>query len=59
MKKAFTAAHWFKPDSSRKISFEIFLVGIGFIGKPDEENGESEYQKFLAESENNDGTMMW
>ena len=59
MKKAFTEAHWFKPDSSRKISFEIFLVGVGFIGKPQNDQAESEYQKFLSETENNDGSMMW
>ena len=34
MKTAFNEVKWFKPQSTRKISFEIFLIGIGFTNKP-------------------------
>ena len=33
MKKGFREVKWFKPNSSRKISFEIFLIGIDFYSK--------------------------
>jgi 23S rRNA (uridine2552-2'-O)-methyltransferase len=35
MKIAFREVRWYKPQSSRKISFEIFIIGMGFIKKPD------------------------
>ena len=34
LKNAFKETKWFKPKSSRKKSYEIFVIGIGFIRKP-------------------------
>ncbi len=54
MKKAFGTAKWFKPASCRKTSFEIYMIGLDFIKKPEiaEEND-------IMDLENNDGTMPW
>jgi len=41
MQSAFTETRWFKPKSSRSISFEIFMLGAGFIKKPEIKNKES------------------
>lgn len=59
MKKNFAQAKWFKPDSSRKISFEIFLIGIGYNGIKAENENNGEYQSFLNSCEESDGSMMW
>ena len=34
LKQGFRLAKWFKPKSCRKNSFEIYMIGIGFIKKP-------------------------
>jgi len=57
--KAFHETKWFKPKSSRKESFEIFMIGIDFIKKPEidifEEMDENEALKKAMDT----GEMPW
>jgi 23S rRNA (uridine2552-2'-O)-methyltransferase len=57
--KAFHETKWFKPKSSRKSSFEIFMLGIDFISKPEmdifEEMEENEALKKALDT----GEMPW
>ena len=54
IKTAFKIAKWFKPRSSRKKSFELFIIGIDFIKKP--KNFDN---KEIIDLENSDGSMPW
>jgi 23S rRNA (uridine2552-2'-O)-methyltransferase len=54
MKGAFKEVKWFKPNSCRKISFEIFIIGKGFIKKPEIIKEEKSF-----ELDNNSGEMPW
>lgn len=38
LEKSFASCHWFKPKSTRKKSFEIFMIGTGFMGKQEEDD---------------------
>ena len=54
LKKTFKQAKWFKPKSSRKNSYEIYIIGIGFIQKPIEIA-----EKSIIDQENYTGDMPW
>ena len=54
MKLAFEKTRWFKPKSSRQISFEIFMIGSGFIKKP-----EIKHEDGVLDDENYTGDMPW
>ncbi|HOV13471.1 MAG TPA: RlmE family RNA methyltransferase [Spirochaetota bacterium] len=54
VKKSFKEAKWFKPEACRKISYEIFIVGINFFNKIDFNNTNN---KDLIE--NDTGLMPW
>jgi 23S rRNA (uridine2552-2'-O)-methyltransferase len=53
MREAFTEVKWYKPKSSRKISFEIFIIGIGFVKAPEK----SEIKNGNEDEES--GNMPW
>ena len=53
LKKAFRLAKWVKPKSSRKKSFEIYIVGIDFIQKPIMKKNE------IISDDNYTGEMPW
>ncbi len=54
MKKAFKIAKWFKPDACRKNSFEIYLIGLEYIKKP-----EIIKQEEVMDLDNYNGDMPW
>ncbi len=60
MRRAFKTAKWFKPKSSRKISVEIFMIGLNFIGKPaQKENSDITNDQALLDEALESGNMMW
>lgn len=54
VKKSFKEAKWFKPEACRKISYEIFIVGINFYKKVDLNSNNSDNL-----FDNNSGEMPW
>ena len=54
MKLAFEKVKWFKPKSSRQISFEIFMIGSGFIKKPEIHSNDE-----ILNDDNYSGDMPW
>lgn len=54
MKSAFETVKYFKPKSSRKKSFEIFLIGFNFIKKPEIIETDS-----ILDENNYTGDMPW
>ena len=56
LKEAFKEVKWFKPDSTRKISFEIFIIAYNFIKKP-ELKSSSEFE--AINDPNYSGEMPW
>ncbi|MBP7554306.1 MAG: RlmE family RNA methyltransferase [Spirochaetes bacterium] len=58
IKSAFKEAKWFKPASSRKISYEIFVVGENFISNPNK-NKALDDDNDLEKLNNSDGYMPW
>ena len=57
MKNAFSHVKWFKPNSSRKISYEIFIIGIDFIARP--KNNLDNFEDSIKQLDNNNGFMPW
>lgn len=55
MKKSFETVKWFKPKACRKISFETFIVGINFTGKPKTEEADNG----IFDQDNYSGDMPW
>ncbi|HBD92965.1 MAG: hypothetical protein A2015_01665 [Spirochaetes bacterium GWF1_31_7] len=55
MKMAFKTVKWFKPKSCRKISFETFIIGMDFTGKPQL----SEEAEDIMDVDNYSGDMPW
>ncbi len=55
IKNSFTFSKWFKPDSCRKKSFEIFIIGSGYKGKI--EQSEKEVQ--VINMDEDSGIMPW
>jgi hypothetical protein len=53
MKNSFREVKWYKPRSSRKISFEIFIIGIDFIKKPEMKKKAPDFP------DENSGDMPW
>ena len=54
VKNSFREAKWFKPQACRKISYEIFLVGINYYKKLDLNKGNDS-----TNFEDNNGEMPW
>ncbi len=55
LKETFETAKWFKPDSCRKKSFEIFMIASGYKGKIKSNQTEYNTQEYDDES----GVMPW
>lgn len=55
LKKNFETAKWFKPNSSRKNSFETFIIGISFHGKQEEKTN----KYFKPDYDPDSGIMPW
>jgi len=58
MKNAFEITKWFKPKSSRKISVEIFIIGLNFIKKPKSKESTIKDDPLLDQAMET-GNMMW
>ncbi len=54
VKKSFKEAKWFKPKACRKISYEIFIVGVNYLKKND-----INYKNKSISLEDNNGEMPW